>query len=231
MKTEPTPPELREGVRSGILGAVQRDVELRGGRTARLLAAAGALGGFGAIGITLLLSGHPYGHHPASHSVVFAAVWAGLLVVSLALAFLQVRTPTLPLARSAAVGLLGLGLAGLCGALCPDPHFLQWWFATEAGARLSAAGGTALSVLCFGLVASLFFGAVAAVAALGGARRGPIQPLLPAVALLVLLAPGVALQSFGTSWAVFGGWILGTAAGSYAGVTAGIRVRAWIAAR
>ncbi len=230
METGRTPQELREGVRSGILAAVERDVELRGGRTARLLAAAGALGVFGAIGVTVLLSGHPYGHHPAWHVIVFTAVWSGLLVVSLALAFLQVRTPSLPLARSACVGLLGLGLAGLCGALCPDPHFLHWWFGTDVGARLSATGGMALSVLCFGLITSLFLGAVATVGALGGARRGLIRPLLPALTLLLLLAPGVALQSFGTSWGVFGGWILGTAAGVYAGVAAGMRARALVVA-
>lgn len=230
MDTGRTPQDLREGVRSGILAAVRKDMELRGGRTARLLAAAGALGVFGAIGITLLLSGHPYGHHPAWHVVVFTAVWSGLLVVSLALAFLQVRTPSLPLARSACVGLLGLGVAGLCGALCPDPHFLQWWIATEAGAQLNAAGGLALSVLCFGLTTAIFFGFVASVVALGGERRGAIRPLLPALAMLFLLAPGIALQSVGTSLAVSAGWLLGTAAGAYTGVAAGIRLRRWFAA-
>lgn len=225
MGDECTPSDLREGVRSRILAAVQQDAELRGARTARRLAAAGALGVSGAIGITLLMSGHPFGHHPSWHFVVFTAVWCGLLVVSLALVFLQIRTPALPLARSACVGLLGLGLAGLCGAVCPDPHFLHWWFATAASSRLSAAGGVAVGVLCFGVVTSLFFAAVATVIALGGARRGPIRPFFPAVALLLLVAPGVALQSFGHSWAVFAGWILGTAGGAYAGVVAGIRLR------
>jgi hypothetical protein len=42
--------------------------------------------------------------------------------------------------------------------------------------------------------------------------------------------PGIALQSFGTSWGVFGGWLLGSAAGAYAGVAAGIRARALIGA-
>lgn len=225
MVSDPTPDELKEGVRSGILAALRQDMELRAGSTARLLLAAGALGAFGAIGITLLVAGHPFGHHPAWHFVVFAAVWTGLLIVSLALAFLQVRTPALPLARSACVGLLGLGVAGLCGAACPDPHFLRWWLASDVGSGLRDLGGSAVSVLCFGLMTSVFFGAVASVAALGSVRRGPIRPLLPAVALLLLLAPGVALQSFGTSWAVFGGWILGTAAGAYAGVAIGVRLR------
>ncbi len=230
METGRTPQELREGVRSGILAAVQRDVELRGSRTARLLVAAGALGVFGAISITLLLSAHLFGHHASWHPVVFSAVWSGLLIVSLALAFLQVRTPALPLARSACVGLLGLGVAGTCGWVCPDPHFLHWWFATGPGARLSATAGAAFSVLCFGLIAAIFFGLVASVAALGGERRGAIRPLLPALAMLLLLAPGIALQSVGTSLAVFAGWLLGTAAGSYTGVAAGIRLRRWFAA-
>jgi len=224
MESESTPSELREGVRSGIVAAVERDVELRGGRTARLLVAAGAIGVLGAVGITLMLAAHPFGHHPHWHVVVFAAVWSGLLVVSLALAFLQVRTPSLPLARSAAIGILGLGLAGICSAVCPDQHFLHWWSATAPGGRLSAVGGLALSALCFGLASSLFFGAVAAFVGLGHGR-GPIHPLLPAAMLLLLLSPGVALQSFDTSWAVFGSWLLGTAAGAYGGVATGIRVR------
>jgi len=227
MESESTPPELREAVRAGIVAAVERDVELRGGRTARLLVAAGAIGVLGAVGITLMLADHPFGHHPHWHAVAFAALWSGLLVVTLALAFLQVRTPSLPLARSAAIGILGLGLAGICGAVCPDQHFLHWWSTTAVGGRLSAAGGLALSALCFGLASSLFFGAVAAYVGLGRGR-GPIRPLLPAAMLLLLLSPGVALQSFDTSWAVFGSWLLGTAAGAYAGVATGIRVRVFL---
>jgi hypothetical protein len=44
--------------------------------------------------------------------------------------------------------------------------------------------------------------------------------------LLLLLAPGVALQSIGTSWGIFAAWMLGTGAGSWAGVSAGGRLRA-----
>lgn len=223
MGSERTPPELREGVRSGIVAAVERDAELRGGRTARRLVAAGGLGVFGAIGITLMLSGHSFGHHPPWHVIVFTAVWSGLLVVSLAFAFLEVRTPALPLARSACVGILGLGLAGVCAAACPDQHFLRWWTATAAGSQLNAAGGPAFSALCFGFVTSLFLGAAAALLGLGRGRRGPIRPPLPAAMLVLLLLPGVALQSFGTSWTVFGSWLLGTAAGAYGGVATGIR--------
>ena len=224
MSDERTPREVREGVRSGILAALRRDVELRGARTARLLLAAGAIGAAGAVGLTLLLSGHPFSHHPTWHVLALPAVWAGLLVVCLALAFLQVRTPSLPLARSASVGILGLGLAGICGAACPDPHFLQWWSATAVGDHLIEAGGLALSALCFGLVTSLFFGAVAAVLALAG-HGPPIGPFLPAAMLLVLLSPGVALQSVDASLGVLAGWLMGTAAGAYTGVASGILLR------
>ena len=226
MESEFTPPDLREGVRSGIATAIRRDVELRGGRTARLLAAAGVIGVVGGVGVTLLLSGHPFGHHPPWHVAVFSAVWAGLLVVSFAVVFLQIRTPSLPLARSAFVGILGLGLAGLCGALCPDPHFLVWWSSTGAGAGLAQMGGLALSALCFGVVTALFFAAVSASLLLGGPRQPPVRPIIPSMTLFVLLAPGVALQSVDTSLLSFVGWLGGTAAGAYLGVVAGIRSRA-----
>jgi len=218
---EHTPVELREDVRRGILSSIERDVERRGGRTARLLLAAGVVGVVGAIGATLLVSGHPGGHHPQWHVPFFSAVWAGLLVVSLAVAFLQVRTPSLPLARSTSVGVLGLGIAGLCGAACPDPHFLRWWFETGLGEPITRLGGSALAALCFGLVTTLVFGAVSAFLVLGRVAT----PLLPAAILLLLLAPGVALQSVGTSFGVFAGWLAGTAGGAYLGVAGGLRAR------
>lgn len=220
-----TPPELREGVRSGVLASIQRDVDLRGARTARLLVSAGLIGILGAVGATLMISGHPFGHHAPWHLAVFASVWAGLLVVSLSITFLQVRTPSLPLARAACVGILGLGLAGICGAACPDQHFLHWWSATPAGRGLASTSGLALSALCFGVVTTLFLGAVASFVALGSRGRPPVRPLLPAAMLLLLLSPGVALQSIDTSWGVFLGWLVGTGGGSYAGVAAGIRLR------
>jgi hypothetical protein len=225
MTDERTPPDVREGVRSGIYAAIERDVEKRGGRTARLLAAAGLVGVLGAIGLVLLVSRHPYGHHPSWHAVVFGAVWSGLLVVNLAFALLRVRTPSLPLARSASVALVGLGVAGVCGAVCPDPHFFSWWSSTPAGAAVGDLGGLAASALCFGLVSALFVGALAAFLVLGDAARSPIRPFLPALLLLLLLAPGVALQSVGTSAAVFAGWLTGTGAGAYLGDATGTWTR------
>lgn len=229
MESPEAPGEVREGVRAGIMSALARDAEMRGGRTARLLVAAGALGIFGAVGMIRMLSGHPYGHHPDSHVVVFSATWSGMLVVALALTFLRVRTPSLPLARAACVGVLGLGIAGLCSAFCPDQHFLDWWVSTAAGGELRALGGLPLSALCFGGVTTIVFGTAAAFAALGGRRRGPIRPLLPAAMLLALLAPGVALQAFGHSIAVVLAWLAGTALGAYAGVALGVAARARLA--
>lgn len=231
MENERTPRDVREGVRSGIFATIKHDVELRGGRTARLLVAAGFVGVAGALGVTLLVSTHPFGHHPPWHVAVFSAVWAGLLVVSFAIAFLQVRTPTLPLARSVSIGILGLGLAGICGAVCPDQHFLHWWSGTGIGAPLAETGGPALSALCFGLVATLVIGVASAFLVLRGGRRPPVRPLLPAGILLILLAPGVALQSVDTSLGVFMGWLAGTAAGAYLGVAGGTWLGARLASR
>jgi hypothetical protein len=127
------------------------------------------------------------------------------------------------LAHSALVAMLGLSLAGICGAICPGQHFLHWWSGTALGAGLTEAGGPALGALCFGLVTTLAFGAGAALIGVG-TRREPMRPLLPAVMLLVLLVPGVALQSVDTSWGVFWSWLLGTAGGAYAGVGIAIRL-------
>ncbi len=222
--SESTPPGVREGVRAGILDTIKHDVELRGGRTARLLAAAGLVGVAGALGVTLLVSTHPFGHHPPWHVAFFSAVWAGLLVVSFAIAFLQVRTPSLPLARYAAVGILGLGMAGICGVICPHPHFFDWWSATDIGMPLTRTFGLTCSALCFGLVATLFFGFASAILVLGDLRR-PVSPLLPAAVLFTLLAPGVVLQSVDASFGVSVGWLAGTGAGAYLGVAGGIRAR------
>jgi hypothetical protein len=218
---ERTPADLREGVRAGILASLERDLAQRGGRTARRLLIAAVIGVPGALGATLLLSGHAFAHHPPWHAVVFGAVWTGLLVLCLALVLLDVRTPSLPLARSARVAMLGLGLAGLCGAACPDPHFLSWWTGTVLGGWLSGLGGLALSALCFGAVTVLVIGAAAALLALSGGVGPRLRPLLPAAMLLTLLAPGVVLQSVGTSWAVLASWLLGAAAGAVVGVAAG----------
>ncbi|MFQ5697873.1 MAG: hypothetical protein ACE5IL_06250 [Myxococcota bacterium] len=213
-----TPAELRSAVRSGVLEALAGDFDLRGGRTARRLVTAGVTGSLGALGITMVLSNHPFGHHPPWHLAVFSTLWAGLLIVSLALVLLRVRTPALALWRAAAVGLLGLGLAGLCSTLCPDQHFLGWWTGTPAGAWTERTLGLSASALCFGITTSGFLAAVAAALLLRGRMRGPWSRALPAAALFLMLEPAVVLQSFDTSIAVLLGWTFGTGAGAYIGV-------------
>ncbi len=82
--------------------------------------------------------------------------------------------------------------------------------------------GPALGALCFGMATTVAFGAAASLIALRRTHSRPIGPLLPAAMLVVLLSPGVALQSVGTSWMVFAGWLAGTAAGAYVGVKSGL---------
>ena len=226
MDEERTPAEIREGVSSGIRSALREDVDRRGHLTAGRLAAAGAIGVAGALGTTLLLSGHPFDHHPPWHVLFFSAAWVGLLVVALALALLDIRTPTLAFGRAASVAVLGLGVAGVCGALCPEPHFLRWWAATDVGSRLIEAGGSALGVACFGFATTAFIALAASVAARRRAAGAPLGALLPAAMLVALLAPGIALQSVGTSWSVFASWLGSAAAGGYLGLAGGLRLRA-----
>ena len=228
MEGHRTPEELRERVRSRIADGLERDAEFRGARTARLLLVAGALGIFAAIGMIRIISDHPYGHHPGWHIVFFTAVWAGVLVVMLAFVLLGVRTPLLPLARAARVAIVGLGIAGVCSVFCPDPHFLSWWGSTRAGEALDAIGGVPLSALCFGAVTTIVFSAIATLTVLGG-RQAAIRPVLPAAMLLLLLVPGIALQSVGTSWFAFSSWLVGSAAGAYAGTAAANAMRSrWL---
>lgn len=220
-----TPAELRDGVRSGIIDSIERDVELRGGRTARLLLLAGIIGVVGALGVTLLISSHPFGHHPPWHVGVFSTIWAGLLVAGFAIVVLRVRTPSIPLDRAVFTGILGLGLAGICGAACPDPHFLEWWARTGIGNSITARGGLVISALCFGLMTAFVFGALSAFVVIDDRHCPAMRPFLPALVLFVLLAPAVGLQSIDGSPAVAAGWLAGTAAGAYLGVVAGIRGR------
>lgn len=225
MDERQTPDELREGVRAGIVWALRRDVELRGWRTVRLLVLAGVVGVAGALGATLLVVSHPFDHHPTWHVATFSALWAGLLVVTLAIALLELRTPSLPLARSAAVGVIGLGIAGLCGVACPDGHFLNWWSSTPLGARLMESTGLAVSALCFGLVTTIAFAAGSALLVSDPTSHPPMRPLLPAALLVLLLTPGVVLQTVGTSVSVFANWMAGSAAGAYVGVALGMLLR------
>ena len=137
---EHTPPDLREGVRSGILASLERDLAQRGGHTARRLLVAGVIGVVAAVGVTLLLSGHPYGHHPSWHAVMFGAVWTGLLVVCLSLMLLEVRTPSLPLARWA------MAQASLKATPAPLSPACGYWLPGKRGCTTTAAAGRSAAI-------------------------------------------------------------------------------------
>lgn len=231
MNVSETPSDLRKAVREAIVSSIRQDVERRGARTAGWLAGAGASGVLGALGAMLLLSGHPYGHHPSWHAVAFAATWAGLLVVYLSLIVLRVRTPSLPLDRAAMSAVLGLGVAGVCGALCPEGHFLAWWHDTRLGRSLITGPGLAASALCFGLVTTAVCALSGSLLALRVAQPSPAGAFLPAALLVALLAPGIALQSVDAPAAAPAGWLLGAALGGYGGVLAGSWTGAALARR
>jgi hypothetical protein len=219
------PEEVREGVREALLTSLTQDFDMIGGRTARRLAMAGLAGIGGAVGATLLVAGHSFEQHPPGLVVVFSTVWAGLLVVSLALGLLRIRTPSLALGQAAMVGVLGLAMASLCSFLCSHEYFLDWWGETVAGAWVVGSGGVRVSALCFGVLTSLFFGAASVLVVFPKGRADHPNPLLPAAMIFLLLAPGVALQTVGSSLGVFVAWTLGTGIGAYLGVAGGLFAR------
>ncbi len=214
----PTPKGLREGVRDALLTSLERDLDQRGAATLRRLLAAGVVGVVGALGATLLVAHHPFGHHAGWHEVVVSTVWAGLLILALALAFLRIRMPGLGIGQAAQVGILALGLAGVCGSLCSDQHFLSWWSASPIGSQLLDAVGLPVSAACFGLVAAFAFAALSTLVVARPARTERQRSVLPAAMITLLLLPGIALQAVGTSPGVFVFWFSGVALGAYLGV-------------
>jgi hypothetical protein len=213
--------EVREGVRDGILAALEREDRRSGAWAARRLAAAGALGVAAAVALTLLFSGDATGGHEHRwHLALCGAAWAGLLVESFAFALLRIRTRRLALGQAAALGLVGLALAALIGIFCPEPHYLAWWQSTALGGWTWSAAGPRASALCFGFCSSLLVGLGASlVLALRGGR--PERVLLPALGLWLLLFPAVILQTLAAPVGIFVSWSAGTAAGALLGVSAG----------
>jgi len=213
----PSPEALREGVRAGIVGALNEE-ERRASALVRRLAAAGAAGIAASVALTLLFAGRT---DHATHLAICGAVWAGLLVECFAFALLRVRTPRIPLGQAAALGLVGLGLASIVALFCPDPHTWHWWNSTTLGSVTLTMGGDLGSALCFGLCSALFlgFGATLVVTWRGGrlGRPGP-----SAMVLTLLLTPAVILQASDASLAVMALWGAGTAVGAHLGFGAGL---------
>jgi len=218
-KERPTPEALREGVRSAITSALSRDADRRGGRTGRQLALSGVIGVVAGLAVTWLVAAHPLDHHPQWHLAFYSTIGAGLLVVVLALALLDVRTPRWPIGSAARAAVLALSIAGICGWICPDQHFFEWWNATRFGSRIvRETGSMGLSAFCFGIAATTTFAVIASLPTLAR-RSDAFRTVLITSSLVALLqAPGVALQATDASLAVFAGWMGGTVIGSIAGV-------------
>lgn len=222
----PTPPDLRERVRGAIGAALARDAEHRAGRTGRRLAVAGILGVAGALAITWLVAAHPMDHHPNWHEGFYSTVWAGLLVVTLALGSLDVRTPLWPIANAARAAVLALAIAGLCAWRCPDQHFLRWWSTTRLGGWIfRATDSPPWTAFCLGSLAAAAFALLAALVTMPRCA-GRARAWAATTALVALVqAPGIALQSTGEPASVFAGWIGGALLGSAAGVAAAAALR------
>jgi hypothetical protein len=225
MEEARTPEGTREGVREALLTSLREDFDMAGARTARRLMAAGIGGVAAAIGMTFLVSGHQLGHHPPWVLSMFGAIWAGLLVVVLALGLLGIRTPKLALGQASLVGVIGLALAALCSFLCANQHFVVWWGNTAIGEWLGATAGSYASTFCFGLLSALFFGAASALLVFPRERPSLLKPLLPAAMIFLLLVPALIMQSVGSSLGVFLSWTTGTGIGAYLGVTGGLFIR------
>ena len=222
----PTPDALREGVRSAIHSALVLDVEKRGGRTGGHLVLSGVIGVAGALGVTWLVAEHPYGHHPHWHLAFYSTMWAGLLIVALALAVLDVRTPRWPISNASRAALLALAVAGFCAWICPDQHFLTWWGTTDAGSwLLHRTDSLVCSAFCFGSVWAAIFAILAALPTLPQ-QPGIARTVLLTSALVALLqAPGIALQSTDLPGGVLAGWLGGSTLGSIAGVAGAALLR------
>lgn len=216
-----SPAALREGVRRGIADALEREIDRRSTSTAVRLGLAGG----GGIAVTLCallcFAGRSSGMHSPWHLAVCGTLWAGLLVASLGAIALRVQPKTVPLRQTAEVGVIGLLLAALMGAACPEPGYLAWWLGTGLGAASAAVAGESGGALLLGLGAALAvgFGASLLVSLRLPGMRGS---LLPALHLFVLLWPGLLLQSHGYPASVLLAWSVGTILGAAAGIRAGI---------
>lgn len=215
--TDPTPDDLKAGVREGILSALDRDIDRSGRAVARRLAAAGVLGVFTAILSLSLFSGVSleWGHGVCL--AVCAAAWAGLLVECFAIVLLRIEGGTLSLPHAVTLGLVGLGLAGGMALVCPHPHYLIWWQGTTLGAFAGNVAGDAGAAFSLGAVAALFIGVGASAVARWRTGRVPHSAVATAL-LFLLLWPAILLQSVGLPVAVFVAWTAGTALGSLVGI-------------
>ena len=215
-----TPDALREGVRQGVLAALEAERDRWNLGTVLRLALAGALGVGAAIGSTVLFSGGTLSSEHGWHVAICAATWAGLLVEYFIIVILRIHGGTLSLAHAASLALVGFVLAAVMGLACPAPRYLEWWGRTAIGGHTALAGGPSASALCLGLCSAFVIALGASLLATTRSRER--RGVLPAAFLLfLLLSPAVGLQSVGLGGKVFSAWTLGIAAGSGVGVFIG----------
>ncbi len=77
----------------------------------------------------------------------------------------------------------------------------------------------------FGLVTAFAFTVVSSALLLSHAEPNRSTRILGASVLLVLVLPGLILESVGLGAMVFVGWTIGTGIGAYAGIAAGMALR------
>jgi hypothetical protein len=213
--------KLREGVRRGILDALALELDRTSARTARRLAAAGALGMAGAVGAVAVFSGRPLEDGNGWVPALCAAAWSALMVACFSVVLLGIRVQRIQLTQICVVALLGLGLAALLALLCPDRHHLAWWSSTRLGSPVVARGGPGPGAFCLGACSALLVGA-SATALL--ALRGVVfhGALLTGILLYLMLWPAVLLQSAEAPAPVFGWWSAGLFVGCIGGVKLGL---------
>lgn len=214
-----TPAVTREGVRDGILAALEREEFRTGGWAAWRLGAAAAPAIGAAVALTMLFSAPSSDVEPAWHLVVCSAVWSGLLVAAFAFVLLRIRTRRVPVGSAVALGLVGLGLAALMRVACPDLQLLPWWRATTAGRSADVLMGASGGAFCLGICGAGTIG-LAACLVLGRRRDHLGGVIAPAIALSLLLLPAVILQSSDMPVEIGLAWAGGAALGSYAGIAA-----------
>jgi hypothetical protein len=222
-QASPTPGNLREGVREGILGALREDLDRTSGATTRSLALAGVLGVATAIGAVVLFSGGTLASVHGWHLAFCAAAWAGILVECFLVVLLRIKGRRLSLGHATTLALVGFVTAAALGLLCPHPHYLEWWNATRAGGAAASFGGDLGSAFCFGL-------GLAVVIALGASlvanfrNTSPRSVGLSAMLLFLLMWPAMILQFSNLAASVFAAGTLGLSAGIGLGLGAGVGI-------
>jgi hypothetical protein len=222
-QASPTPGNLREGVREGILGALREDLDRTSGATTRSLALAGVLGVATAIGAVVLFSGGTLASVHGWHLAFCAAAWAGILVECFLVVLLRIEGRRLSLGHATTLALVGFLLAAALGVLCPHPHYIEWWAATDAGSVAARYAGDTGGAFCFGLCLS---GAIALGASLIANFRStaPRSVWLSAALLFLLMWPVLILQFSNAALADFAAGTLGLLVGIGLGLGVGVGI-------